>query len=195
MKKVVSLMIMAIVVLFAMSIASYAGTWQECTSNCSNQHDPIWWEFCIDNCLNEYYGESIKIPNTPPFTLASSKAKSDTVVASVGDLNQITIQNTGYKRVKKGPVLFHHKKHQLDYKLACVECHHNYENGKNIWKRGDPVELCINCHNPLKKQGKIPKLEIAFHKNCKGCHRDLAKAGKKAGPYKKCNQCHQKKKK
>jgi len=108
---------------------------------------------------------------------------------------EITIQNTGYKRDKKGPVHFSHKKHQVDYKLACTECHHNYENGKNVWKEGDPVKHCKQCHNPLKKQGKVPKLQIAYHKNCKNCHKHLAKAGKKAGPYKKCSQCHQKKKK
>jgi len=115
------------------------------------------------------------------------------VAADVPD--QILIQNKGYKRILKGPVLFQHKKHNVDYKLACTDCHHKYENGKNVWKEGDPVKPCIDCHNPLKKQGKIPKLQNAFHKNCKNCHKKLAKAGKKAGPYKKCNQCHQKKKK
>ena len=115
------------------------------------------------------------------------------VAADVPD--EITIQNTGYKRDKKGPVHFSHKKHHADYKLACTECHHNYENGKNVWKEGDPVKPCKQCHNPLKKQGKVPKLQIAYHKNCKNCHKHLAKAGKKAGPYKKCSQCHQKKKK
>jgi len=106
---------------------------------------------------------------------------------------QITIQNTGYKQDKKGPVVFNHKKHQVDYKIACTTCHHNYENGKNVWKEGDPVQPCKTCHNPLKKQGKIPKLQNAYHKECKNCHRDLAKEGKKTGPFKKCSECHQKK--
>ncbi|HDZ22968.1 MAG TPA: hypothetical protein ENH70_00335 [Desulfobacteraceae bacterium] len=115
------------------------------------------------------------------------------VAADVPD--QITIQNTGYKKDKKGPVHFTHKKHHADYKVACAECHHNYENGKNVWKEGDPVKPCKQCHNPLKKQGKVPKLQNAYHKDCKGCHKALAKAGKKTGPFKKCSQCHQKKKK
>jgi hypothetical protein len=107
--------------------------------------------------------------------------------------DKILINNKGFKRILKGPVLFQHKKHSVDYKLACTECHHNYENGKNVWKEGDPVKPCRDCHNPLKKVGKIPKLQNAYHKDCKNCHRDLAKAGKKTGPFKKCNECHEKK--
>jgi hypothetical protein len=112
------------------------------------------------------------------------------VAADVPD--QITIQNTGYKHVTQGPVPFNHKKHQTDYKIACTECHHNYENGKNVWKEGDPVKPCKDCHSPLKKQGNILKLDIAFHKNCRDCHRDLKKEGKKSGPT-TCNKCHEKK--
>ncbi|MBW1729517.1 MAG: cytochrome c3 family protein [Deltaproteobacteria bacterium] len=113
------------------------------------------------------------------------------VAADVPD--QIVINNTGYKADKKGPVHFSHKKHHADYKVACTECHHDYQNGKNVWKEGDPVQHCSKCHNPLKKQGKVPKLQNAYHKNCKTCHKKLAKAGKKTGPYKKCSQCHAKK--
>ncbi len=120
-------------------------------------------------------------------------------VLSAADIDKgpekICIQNKGYKKIKKGPVEFSHRKHQVDYKIACTECHHNYENGKNVWKEGDPVKKCHQCHNPLKKQGKVLKLQIAYHKNCKGCHRELAKAHKKHGPYKKCSKCHAKKKK
>jgi len=39
------------------------------------------------------------------------------------------------------------------------------------------------------------KLQNAYHKNCKTCHKTLAKEGKKSGPFKKCNKCHEKKKK
>jgi len=105
----------------------------------------------------------------------------------------ICIQNTGYKHIIRGPVKFSHRKHQEDYKIACTECHHNYEHGKNVWKEGDPVKKCNQCHSPLKKQGKVLKLNVAYHKNCKTCHKKLAKAGKKAGPYKKCSKCHAKK--
>lgn len=109
--------------------------------------------------------------------------------------DSVKISNTGYKKDKKGPVILHHKKHHADYKVACAECHHDYQNGKNVWKEGDPVKKCSACHNPKKKQGKVMKLQNSYHKNCKTCHKALVKAGKsKKAPYKKCNNCHQKKK-
>jgi predicted nucleic acid-binding Zn ribbon protein len=106
----------------------------------------------------------------------------------------IMIDNQGYKADKKGPVKFTHKAHTVDHKVACTECHHKYENGKNVWKEGDPVKKCADCHSPLKKQGKVIKLKNAYHKNCKNCHKKLIKAGKtKKAPFKKCNDCHAKK--
>ncbi len=107
--------------------------------------------------------------------------------------DEILIQNEGYKKDKKGPVKLTHKKHTTDYKVACNECHHEYKDGKNIWKEGQPVKKCSECHNPKKKQGDVMKLQNAYHKNCKNCHKAAVKEGKKA-PYKKCNDCHAKKK-
>ncbi len=101
-------------------------------------------------------------------------------------------QDMGYKKVKKGPIQFSHKKHAVDQKVACTECHHNYKDGKNVWKQGDPVKKCKDCHNPNEKKGNVLKLQNAFHKNCKDCHKALQKAGKPAGPFKKCNDCHEK---
>jgi hypothetical protein len=102
--------------------------------------------------------------------------------------SDIMIENKGYKSDKKGPVKFAHKKHSTDYKLACTECHHDYKDGKNVWKDTDPVKKCSACHNPEKKQGNVDKLQQAYHKNCQGCHKE--KHPDKA-PYKKCNDCHQ----
>jgi len=108
--------------------------------------------------------------------------------------DEVTIENEGYKKDKKGPVKLSHKKHSVEYKVACTDCHHDIQDGKNVWKEGDPVKKCSECHNPLKKQGKVMKLNIAYHKNCKNCHKALIKEGKsKDAPFKKCNQCHQKK--
>ena len=110
--------------------------------------------------------------------------------------DEVTINCTGYKKDKKGPVKLSHKKHSVDYKVACTDCHHEYKDGKNIYKEGDPVKKCSTCHNPLKKEGKVGKLQNAYHKNCKNCHKALVKEGKsKTAPFKKCNQCHEKKKK
>ena len=108
---------------------------------------------------------------------------------------EILIQGKDYKKDKKGPVKLTHEKHAKDYKIACTECHHEYEGDKNVWKEGQPVKKCSACHDPKKKQGKTIKLQNAYHKNCKNCHKALAKEGKKTGPFKKCTKCHAKKKK
>ena len=68
--------------------------------------------------------------------------------------DEILIQNEGYKKDKKGPVKLGHKKHSVEYKIACNECHHEYKDCKNVWKDGQPVKKCSACHNPKKKDGK-----------------------------------------
>ncbi|MBW2030928.1 MAG: cytochrome c3 family protein [Deltaproteobacteria bacterium] len=117
----------------------------------------------------------------------------------------ITIETQGLKKDKKGPVIYHHKKHQEEYlniegkkPIACTECHHDYQDqgGKkvNVWKEGQHVRKCNECHDPNKSDGKKKKIQLAMHKNCKECHKALVKAKKvKKAPYKKCTDCHQKK--
>jgi hypothetical protein len=102
----------------------------------------------------------------------------------------IKIYDESFKDHKKGPVIFNHKKHSQEYMLACTECHHNYQDGKNVWKEGDPVKKCSSCHDPEKKQGNAVKLNLAFHKSCQGCHKEMK--GKQA-PWRKCSDCHGKK--
>jgi hypothetical protein len=102
----------------------------------------------------------------------------------------IVINNQGYDQDRRGPVNFSHKKHAEDYKVACNDCHHEFENGTNVWKEGDPVKQCIECHDPIEKKGNAEKLQTAFHDNCQGCHRDLKD---KEAPFKKCTDCHEKK--
>ena len=103
----------------------------------------------------------------------------------------IKLQNKDYKKDKKGPVKFMHKEHHVDYKIACAECHHLYKDGKNVWKDGDHVDKCSKCHPVIwpkgkkKKKGEAMKLQNAYHKDCKTCHKTLAKEGKKTGPFKK----------
>ena len=108
--------------------------------------------------------------------------------------DELCISEKGYQADKKGPVKLTHKKHSVDYKVACTDCHHDYKDGKNVWKEGAPVKKCIACHDPLNKKGKVDKLQVAYHKNCKNCHKALIKEGKsKKAPFKKCNDCHEKK--
>jgi hypothetical protein len=109
---------------------------------------------------------------------------------------EIVIDNEGYRQDRKGPVNFAHLSHAEDYDAACTACHHDYEDGKNVWEEGDPVNKCSECHDPLESDGNIKKLMIAYHRNCIACHKQLAKEGtSEDAPYKKCYECHEKKEK
>jgi predicted CXXCH cytochrome family protein len=120
---------------------------------------------------------------------------SVSLVAGVGILvatdppEEITL-GAGFDTLRKGAVKFPHKKHAVDAKLACTECHHVYKDGKNVFKEGDPVQKCSSCHDPKESKGNVKKLMLAYHKNCLGCHKELEKAGKPTGPTRKCNDCH-----
>lgn len=113
----------------------------------------------------------------------------------------MTMDSKLFAKHTKGMVTFTHKKHNVDYKIACMDCHHVYEGGKNVWKEGEAVQRCDACHTEAKapKGDKTPKAEkikkyyySAIHANCSGCHKDLKKAGKPTGPT-TCKECHPKK--
>ncbi len=105
----------------------------------------------------------------------------------------IKIENQGYTKDRKGPVSLSHKKHIEEYKVGCMDCHHVYKDGTNVWKETDPVQKCSECHNPAKDEGKVVKLMNAFHNNCQGCHKAAVEKGNKNAPARRCNDCHSKK--
>ena len=105
---------------------------------------------------------------------------------------ELVINNTVYKTDRKGSVLFSHSEHADGYVESCEGCHHEYKDGQNIWEEGQPVKKCFSCHDPSKRDGRIRKLNIAYHKNCKGCHRELAREGSTQAPYRQCTDCHEK---
>ncbi len=124
------------------------------------------------------------------FGLAVSVAQT-TKSGDVDDNLLLETKDMKPKDLKPGVGLTH-KKHNIDYKIGCADCHHDYKDGKNIWKEGDKVAKCVDCH-AMKKKGpakKQHKLKNAMHKNCQGCHKKLAKEKKPTGPSKKCNDCH-----
>ena len=123
------------------------------------------------------------------FTCALLLIASD-VIAATDIPDQIVINSKGYKKDIKGPVIFKHAKHARDLKIACTTCHHEYKDGKNVWVEGQKVKKCEECHNPLKSEGNVKKLMIAFHNECQNCHKKERAEGKKA-PDKKCENCHQ----
>ncbi len=114
-------------------------------------------------------------------------------------LGAVMIESEGYDEKKYGQITFQHRKHEKTYlnqekkRILCADCHHEYKDGKNIWKEGDRVKKCGagDCHDPLKTVGKKQyKLRIAYHKNCKECHKTIKKVdNSKDAPYKKCSGC------
>ena len=106
--------------------------------------------------------------------------------------DEISINNPIYNTDRKGSVLFSHSEHADGYVESCDGCHHEYKDGQNIWEEGQPVKKCSSCHDPSKRDGRTRKLNIAYHKNCKGCHRELAREGGTQAPYRQCTDCHEK---
>jgi hypothetical protein len=89
-------------------------------------------------------------------------------------------------------VTFAHNRH-VESGLSCKDCHHVYENGKNILdesklEEGNQGIHCSACHGP---KFRI-HLEQAFHDQCIGCHRRFQNEKKRSGPL-FCGQCHVKK--
>jgi len=115
----------------------------------------------------------------------------------------ITLNSALWPEHTKGLVEFSHKKHAEDYEVACTECHHKYEGGNNVWKEGDAVQKCEECHTEptIKGEKKLPEdqqklnLKLAFHNNCVSCHKALKKEDKKTKAPTTCAKCHPKKKK
>ena len=118
----------------------------------------------------------------------------------------IKLEDPSYKH-KKGIAEFSHKKHVVEYKASCGECHHDKE-GKPLTalKEGDDVQRCIECHNKpgeikgkkakgLSKQEKRMYHANALHDNCKGCHKAFNKKTKSKKAPVTCKGCHPKKKK
>lgn len=103
----------------------------------------------------------------------------------------IFIENKGYKKDRKEPVQFTHREHEVNHKIACLECHHTYKEAEGVWRVGEPEKRCIECHDPLIKRGYAYKLQTAYHRNCRRCHRILLLLGKsEEAPFKKCGSCH-----
>ena len=117
------------------------------------------------------------------------------IAADTTPPDEVVIENEGYKKDRYGPTNLSHAKHTAEYGAKCTDCHHDYQDGKNVWKEGDPVKKCVECHDPKGKSKDEPMgLRYAFHDNCEDCHNKAIKDGNKNAPKKtKCKECHEKK--
>ena len=97
-----------------------------------------------------------------------------------------------FGKSKRPAVTFAHNRH-VELGLSCKDCHHVYENGKNVLdesklEEGNQDIRCSACHGP---KFRID-LKQAFHDQCIGCHRRFQNEKKKSGP-RFCGPCHIKK--
>ncbi|RLB03752.1 MAG: cytochrome C [Deltaproteobacteria bacterium] len=92
----------------------------------------------------------------------------------------LSVNNQGPKRIVisgggMGNIDFPHHQHQ-DALKNCKVCHQLFPK-----KVGSIAQL--------KKEGRLEKKQVMA--NCRGCHKERANEGMKAGPT-SCNQCHNK---
>ena len=62
---------------------------------------------------------------------------------------------------------------------------------QNIWSPWGITKKCSECHDPQVKKNDVIKLQAAYHKNCKNCHKERRIYGNKILDYRKCTACHQ----
>ena len=87
----------------------------------------------------------------------------------------------------KPPVKFSHRVHEAR-RVACTQCHHDYQGRRNVWREGQPVSKCQVCHG-LRSEARRLDVKNAYHRQCKGCHLRLRQQGRQAGPI-ECQGCH-----
>lgn len=103
-----------------------------------------------------------------------------------------------------GPVKFDHPKHVM-MSNGCGDCHHEHNTsttssckgchalGKEQFK-GSVHSVFLGCSACHGKQDpanpKVVSLQVAYHTQCFGCHKDLAGVGK--SPKACTEQCHAK---
>ncbi len=120
------------------------------------------------------------------------------VVAADKAPEMIILKSKLWPNPTKANLEFSHKKHNEEYKIACNQCHHVYQDGKNVWKEGDPVKLCDACHTEPTIEGEKKlapdqqklNLKLAFHNECLGCHQKLKKEKPDTKAPVVCAGCH-----
>jgi hypothetical protein len=108
--------------------------------------------------------------------------------------DKVLIKNDGYRPDRKGPVHFSHAAHADSYAIRCEVCHHEYEDGVNVWEEGEDVPACNECHETDDEDNGMLRLKMAYHKNCQGCHKVEPSRVSGAAPFNRCNACHLKEK-
>ena len=92
-------------------------------------------------------------------------------------------------------VYFDHSKHlNKEYGLGfpCKKCHHELKTPEQM------PTACTACHTrnktdddaQLVEKNLPPRLKVAFHNLCRGCHTELKRKYKGVPPTSECGRCH-----
>lgn len=124
---------------------------------------------------------------------------AETSSAQETGLPGVMVMHADYPHTKT-LVTFPHKKHAIDYKVTCGQCHHDDAGDpRTDLNMGDSVESCIDCHaepgqSPRgAKLSKTDRLEYhadVLHDNCRGCHKQHKKEGGSGAAPTACSKCH-----
>ncbi len=112
--------------------------------------------------------------------------------------DEIVLKPDLWDSLTRAPVKFTHEKHVQDYTIECKDCHHVYQDGKNVWDPSMPADKCQTCHDEptVKGETQLPpeekkrNLKLAFHNNCRSCHKDVKKDDPETTAPVSCSQCH-----
>ena len=152
-------------------------------------------------------GPDVSTPETDPLQTETESTGPETPDIAEGSSDSVPpaefalVSGLWETHTKSAP-FFTHDKHTKVHEVACNECHHVYEQGKNVWEEGMPVQKCEACHDEptIRNEKKLPpdmqkrNLKLAFHGNCRGCHKPLKKENPESQIPVTCSQCHPKKK-
>jgi hypothetical protein len=138
---------------------------------------------------------------TEPASTSPETENDDAASAENAPPAEFAIASDLWEKKTKGSPIFTHEKHVDVHKVDCNKCHHIYENEKNIWKDSMPVSKCGECHDEptIKNEKKLSpedqkkNLKLAFHNNCRACHKALKKENPETKAPVTCKQCHPKK--
>ncbi len=107
-------------------------------------------------------------------------------------MESITISNQVFKSRSRSSVQFNHGNHMMIEGVSCTDCHHRFENGKNVLDTSELTSenksiFCSSCHM------NESSLKNSYHRLCIGCHQSMTKSlinkNKTAAP-RLCGECH-----
>ncbi len=93
-------------------------------------------------------------------------------------------------------VTFGHAAHAMEYKIACIQCHHTLEKGALAVE-----ETCKDCHTNTEMRSFVQAENIgddnrmdyyflAIHDQCMNCHRAVRKSDEWSKAPVGCWRCH-----